>query len=236
MISDFRAGLKAFDAPLDARLAFVRRTYVHVAGAALAFVAASTALQAAGAGEMVLSWVAQTRWAWIGLVLAFSLSGMFFQSMARSHRAPGVQYAGLALYVAVWAIMFSPLIFIASLPEYGRTLPIAAGLTVLAFGALSAYVLTTRKDFSFIAPFLVVASLVALGVVVCGAIFGWNLGIWFSGAMILLAIGSVLYSTSNVLHQYRTDEHVAAALELFAAVALLFWYVLSLLMQLNRRN
>ena len=33
----------------------------------------------------------------------------------------------------------------------------------------------------------------------------------------------------------RTDQHVGAALELFASVALLFWYVLRLLMSLNRR-
>jgi FtsH-binding integral membrane protein len=53
--------------------------------------------------------------------------------------------------------------------------------------------------------------------------------------MILLASGYILYDTSNVLHHYRTDQYVAASLALFAAVALLFWYVLRLLMELNRR-
>ena len=37
--------------------------------------------------------------------------------------------------------------------------------------------------------------------------------------MILLAAGYVLYETSNVMHRYRTNQHVAAALALFAAVA-----------------
>jgi FtsH-binding integral membrane protein len=45
--------------------------------------------------------------------------------------------------------------------------------------------------------------------------------------MIALAGGAILYDTSNVLHHYPEDRYVAAALELFASVALLFWYVLS---------
>jgi FtsH-binding integral membrane protein len=48
--------------------------------------------------------------------------------------------------------------------------------------------------------------------------------------MIVLASGYILYDTSNVLHRYRTDQHVAAALALFASVAILFWYVLRLFM------
>jgi FtsH-binding integral membrane protein len=46
---------------------------------------------------------------------------------------------------------------------------------------------------------------------------------------VALAGGSVLYSTSNVLHHYPEDRYVAASLQLFASVALMFWYVLRLL-------
>lgn len=237
MFSEFRAGLTAFEAPLDARLAFYRRTYLHLTGAALAFVAVSWLFQLAGVGETVIGWMASYgRLVWIGIVIAFAGLGMFAQSMARSHRPAGVQYAALGAYVAGWAFLFSPLIAIASQPAYGATLPIAAGLTVLAFGGMSAFVLTTRKDLSFLGPFVGIGFLVALGVVVCSWIFGFELGVVFSGAMILLAVGSILHSTSNVVHTYRTDEHVGAALELFAGVALLFWYVLTLLMQLKGRN
>ena len=236
VISDFRSGLTAFEAPLDARLAFVRRTYVHVAGASLAFVATSALFQSLGLGEWMLGLMARGRWVWLLILLGFSGAGMFAQSMARSHRSSGTQYGGMGLFVAMEAVLFAPLIFIASLPQYGNTLGIAAGLTVLAFGALSAFALTTKKDFSFLGPFLGVAFIVAMGLIVCGAIFGFNLGIWFAGAMILVAVGSILFSTSKVLHVYRTDEHAAASLELFAGVALLFWYVLSILLQTQRRN
>jgi FtsH-binding integral membrane protein len=51
--------------------------------------------------------------------------------------------------------------------------------------------------------------------------------------MILFASGAILYSTSKVMHEYETHQHVAAALELFAAVALLFWYVLRVVIALT---
>ena len=53
--------------------------------------------------------------------------------------------------------------------------------------------------------------------------------------MILLACGAILYDTSRIIHDFDTDQHVAAALELFASVALLLWYAIRLLMSLNRR-
>ena len=46
--------------------------------------------------------------------------------------------------------------------------------------------------------------------------------------MIALASGYILYDTSNVLHHYREDQYVAAAIELFADVALMFWYILQI--------
>ena len=46
--------------------------------------------------------------------------------------------------------------------------------------------------------------------------------------MVILAAGFIVYDTSNVMHHYRTDQHVAAALALFGSVALMFWYVLRL--------
>jgi hypothetical protein len=72
------------------------------------------------------------------------------------------------------------------------------------------------------------AFVVALLLVVAGVVFGFELGTFFSVAMIALAGGAILYDTSNVLHRYPEDRYVAAALELFSSVALMFWYVLRL--------
>ena len=60
---------------------------------------------------------------------------------------------------------------------------------------------------------------------------GFNLGIVFSFAMVALAGGYVLYYTSQILEHYDTESYVAASLALFSAVALMFWYVIRILME-----
>jgi FtsH-binding integral membrane protein len=104
------------------------------------------------------------------------------------------------------------------------------GLTVL----MTAIVFITRKDFSFLRTVLWFGGLAAFGLIVVAILFGFALWPVFTYAMIALACGYILYHTSNVLHHYRLGQHVAAALALFAAVALLFWYILQLF--LSRRN
>ena len=84
-------------------------------------------------------------------------------------------------------------------------------------------------DFSFLRGALTIAMFAAIGLVFAGMLFGFSLGIWFSVGMIVLLSGYILYDTSNILHHYHTDQHVAASLALFASVATLFFYVVRLL-------
>ena len=78
-----------------------------------------------------------------------------------------------------------------------------------------------------------IGGFVAMGLIVASMLFGFSLGLWFSGAMILFAAGSVLYSTSNIIHEFHTDQHVAASLSLFSSVGLLFWYILQFMMSMG---
>jgi len=232
--SQFDSTYTVFEAPLDQRLAFIRRTYLHLAGAVAAFIALSAVLFYSGVGMMMLrALMSGGRMGWMLVIGAFALVGWMATSMAQSARSIGTQYAGLGIYTLIEALIFAPMITLAGVMA-PSVLPTAAGLTLLMFGGLSAYVLTTKQDFSFLRGALFAASLVALGLIVAGLIFGFQLGIWFSAAMILLASGSILYSTSNVMHHYGASQYVAAALELFAAVAMLFYYILRLLLQLRR--
>jgi FtsH-binding integral membrane protein len=239
VFTDFGQGMSAFAAPVDARVAFIRRTYLHLAGAIAVFVVLSWAMFVGGIGEGVANWLMQGgRGRWFVILGGFMLVGWLGQAMAHRARSQTAQYAGLTLYTFGEALIFAPLLWFAhAISEkqgFANPLPIAATITLVVFAGLSAIVLTTKKDFSFLGMALKVGAFLALGLIVCGAIFGFSLGLWFSVAMVAFAAGAILYSTSNVLHQYRTDQHVGAALELFAAVALLFWYVLQLLM--SRRN
>lgn len=225
----------AADAPVDERGRFIVRTYLHLVGAVFAFVAIEAVLLRTPLPEQMMRALAASRYSWLVVMAAFVGSGWLAQSLARSQASALVQYAGLALYVVAEAVIFIPLLFIAVHFATPDVLPTAALITLVLFGGLTGVVFITRKDFSFLRGILGIATFAAIGVIVASILFGFTLGTIFSGAMVLLAGGYVLYRTSNVLHHYRTDQHVAAALELFAAIALLFWYVLQIVLSRGRR-
>ena len=148
-----------------------------------------------------------------------------------------MQYAGLSLYVAAQAVIFVPLLYVATHYSDPVVIPQAGILTLCLFAGLTSVVFFTGKDFSFLAPILMIGSFLALGFILCamfipGAFAGF--GLWFALAMVVLAAGAILYDTSNIMLHYRTDQHVAASLSLFASVAMLFYYVLLALMGSRR--
>ncbi|MCP4602864.1 MAG: hypothetical protein GY847_20500 [Proteobacteria bacterium] len=142
-----------------------------------------------------------------------------------------MQYAGLALYVVAESIIFLPILYMAVYYSSPNVLPTAGMLTLTLFAGLTGTVFITKKDFSFMRAALMIGGFIALGLIVCSILFGFELGTVFSVVMVGLAGGYILYYTSNILHHYRTDQHVAASLALFAAVALMFWYILRLFMR-----
>lgn len=229
-------GETAAMAPVNERVAFIRRTYAHVAGAVLAFVGLSAALIGSGIADQLLKDVFfANRMSGIVLMVVFIGGSFAAQSMARANKSVGVQYAGLALYVLLYTLLFVPILTIASNPKYGignPTLPLQAGLvTLMVFGGLTAAVFWSKKDFSFLGPVLMVASFLALGVILAAVLFGFSLGLVFTALMVALFAGYIIYDTSNIIHRYGTNEHVAASMALFGSFAMLFYYILMLFMQ-----
>jgi FtsH-binding integral membrane protein len=217
-------------APASARATFIKRTYLHLAGAVLAFVGLEAILISSGVGQDIVRSMFATKGAWIGLMVAFIAGGFAAQYMARSGQPVGVQYAGLSLYVLLETAIFLPILTIAQL-RFGPEVAVQAGLvTLAAFGGLTIAVFMSGKDFSFLGPVLWVGSFLALGLVIAAVIFGFNFGLILCGAMVALAAGFIVYDTSNIIHRYGTNEHVAASLALFASVALMFYYVLRIFM------
>ncbi len=219
--------------PLE-RAAFIRRTYAHLAGAVLAFVGLEAYMVNSPIADMLLNVMAM-RFGWLMILGGFIILGRLASGLASSAASQTVQYVGLTLYVIAESVIFAPLLYLAMHYSSPEVIPTAGILTLGIFGGLSLVVFTTRKDFSFLSGILKIGFVVALALIVCAVLFGFNLGLVFSLAMVLLASGAILYDTSRILHHYGTDQHVAAALQLFASVALLFWYVLRILMSLNRR-
>ncbi|MCD9853718.1 Bax inhibitor-1 family protein [Epilithonimonas sp. JDS] len=213
------------------RAEFYRKTYMHVAVAILAFGAVEYLLLKTIPLEMVLSMVSG-KYIWLAVIGVFWLASMLATKLSFSV-SKNMQYLGLGLYVLIEAVIFLPMLGIASLyaPEI---ITQAALVTAFMFAGLTAAVFLTNKDFSFLRNIIVIGGFVALGVIVVGAIFGFNLGLWFSLAMVALASASILYETYNIKNQYSKGQYVGAALQLFASIMLLFWYILRVF--LSRRD
>ncbi len=214
------------------RVAFIRNTYLHLAGAVFAFVMIElivfnifSAQIAQISGAMMGSQIS-----WLIVLGVFMAVSYISESWARSSTSVGMQYAGLGLFVVAEAIIMIPLLHIANQFAPGSIMS-AAVVTTTIFGGLTAVVFITKADFSFMRYGLYLLGIAAMAALAVSLIGGFNmLGAWFTWAMILLSSGYILYHTSNIIHQYRTDQHVAAALSLFSSLALLFWYILRLFM------
>ncbi len=223
-------------APADARVAFIQKTYGHLAGAILAFIGLETVLLHLPGIEQHFI-IPMLRGSWLFVLFAFMAVGWIAERWARSDAAPGLQYLGLALYVVAEAVIFLPLLYLAAYRTGDpNVIPVAGILTLAIFGGLTLAVFITGRDFSFLRTALSVGGAVALGIIITSLLFGFSLGLIFCYAMVALMSGYILYYTSNVLYHYRTDQHVAAALALFASIATLFWYVLQITMLSSRRD
>ena len=212
---------------IDARARFIVRTYNHLFGALALFTAIEIGLFKSGLADSIALSLLSTGRGWLLVMGGFMLVGWLASRTAYSARSLAAQYAALAGYVAAEAIIFVPLLYVAEryAPSAIRS---AAAVSLVGFGALTAVVFITRKDFSFLGAFLRWAGIAALLMIGAGLLFGFQLGTFFSVGMIGLAGAAILYDTSNVLRSFPEDRYVAAALQLFASVALLFWYVLRL--------
>lgn len=233
-----RSDAIAFEAA-EARAEFLRKTYLHLAGAIGGFVALIAFFLNSGIAERITGTLLATQWSWLIVLAAFMGASHIANKFAYDATSIGKQYAGLGLYVVAESVIMTPLIYMAATHpafEGQNLLRNAAWWTLGIFGAITAIVFLTGKDFSFLRGAMMLGGIIAAGLIVCSILFGFTLGLGFSIGMAGFAGMACLYSTSNVMHHYRNSQHVAAALALFAAIALLFWYVLRILMQLSRRD
>lgn len=214
------------------RAEFYKKTYTHVAMAILAFIVVESLLLKVVPEELILKMLGG-RFIWLGILGLFWLGSYVSEKWTLS-QSRSVQYAGLGFYVLLEAVIFLPLIYIAASYSGIEIIQQAGMITLALFAGLTAVVFMTNKDFSFLRTAIVVGGFIALGLIVAGAIFGFNLGLWFSVGMVILASASILYQTSKLKDTYSTDQYVGASLLLFSSVMLLFWYILRILM--SRRD
>ena len=239
------------------RVTFLRKTYGHLTAALIGFALVTYYLMA----QMTSTSLKFSAWAfkgggmnWLIVLMLFMGVGYLAERLARSETSRNLQYAGLAIFVVAEAVLLQPMLWILVMKfggatgreamamgdlqmgsEAGKILAESVGITLAIFLGLTATVFWSKKDFTFMRGALAVCGFAALGVIVCSILFGFHLGAIFSGLMILLVAGYILYQTSMVMSYFPPTGYVAASLMLFSTVATLFWYVLRLMMSLNRR-
>jgi len=210
------------------RVDFYKKTYSHVAGGVLLFIIFEyLLLQSDAIIEFTLSMTQGFKW--LLMLGGFMLITNYAESITMRTADKNKQYMAYALYIFAEAFIFVPLIYIAISYTGGYDLIQQAGIVTLGlFAGISSVVFITKKDFSFLKAGLTVGFFIAIGLIIAGTLFGFDLGLWFSVAMCVLAGGSILYQTSNLIHKYSTEDYIPAALGLFASLMLLFWYVIQI--------
>lgn len=235
-------------APSD-RAAFYRRTYAHVALAIGAWAVLLALYFTTGIANGIASvFFGAGMIGILAVMLGLGFLASFAQRLAFTGQSRATQYGGLSLAVLAESILFVPLIFLVVMKtaqegfegkeavyEAMRTVFMPSLLTTgLLVGGLTASVFMTKTDFSFLRTAVTVGLFVALGVIVCAAIFGITLGFWFSLAMVVLMAGCILWETSELKHRVSPDQHVGAATMLFISFMTMLWYVIRLFM--SRRD
>lgn len=215
------------------RAEFYKKTYLHVACALLAFIGVETLLLKFVPVEVIATMLSG-KMVWLLILGLFWLGSMLSNKLSYSEDKK-MQYVGLGLYVLIEALIFMPLLFIAMYTTGSLELiSQAAIITLFMFGGITAVAFLSNKDFSFLRTAIVILGFISLGLILAGMLFGFDLGLWFSVGMVILASASILYQTSQIKYHFGTHQYVGAALSLFASIMLLFWYVLRILM--SRRS
>ena len=211
----------------DRRFEFIRQTYTHVIGTIGVFAFLSWILFQSGVGEEIYGVIQENRWAWLLVLAAFGLFGWMTAHLAEAETRD-VQYLGLGLAALAEALIFSPIIYGVYDGSGSETIQGAALGTVALCFAITVVVGVSKHDFSYLGGILKICSILVLAFIVASIVFGFSLGLMFSYAMLAFAGACVVYDTSRVLNEHTEDNYVAAALELFSSMALMFWYMLQI--------
>lgn len=162
----------------------------------------------------------------------------------------GLMFLTQALRNSVWGLLsvfaftgflgytLGPILnlYIANFSNGHQLIATALGGTGIIFFALSGYVLTTRKDFSYLGGFLFVAVMVAMLAMIAGVFFQTPmLQLFISAAFVLISSGLILFQTSEIIHGGETN-YISATVGLFVSIYNLFLSLLQLLGAFSGRD
>lgn len=163
------------------------------------------------------------------LMTILGMYGLMFLTTAS--RNSGFGLVAIFLFTGFMGYTLGPLLnfYIHTFSNGNQLIMTALGGTGLIFFALSAYVLTTRKDFSYLGGFLFVAVMVAFLAMIAGFFFHIPaLQLIISSAFVLISSGMILFQTSLII-QGGERNYIMATVSLFVALFNLFISLLQIL-------
>jgi FtsH-binding integral membrane protein len=177
-----------------------------------------------------ISFVRGGKFSWLIVLGVYMVASWAATRMAHSFTSKTTQYAGLALFTVIEALIFLPLLGMLTRSAGGDTILLKAVLiTGGLFLGLSTIAVTTKKDLSGMGRFVKLGLWIAMGLIVTSILFGFNLGVFFIGAMIILMAACILWQTNQIAREYPSEGYVGGAVVLFASLTTLLWYVIQFL-------
>ncbi|BBN81815.1 BAX inhibitor protein [Pseudoalteromonas sp. A25] len=163
-----------------------------------------------------------------GLICSLVGLGLIFviHKKANSSSAIGLVF----LFTGIMGFGLGPLLnHYAAMPNGGMLITQALGSTALIFFGLSAYALTTKKDFSFMGGFLTVGLIVVVIASLVNLFIGSSVAFMaLNAAIVLIMSGFILYDTSRIINGGETN-YVLATVGLYLNIYNLFTSLLALL-------
>jgi FtsH-binding integral membrane protein len=220
----------AIHAAVDERLGFLRRTYafllmeICLVAVVTSFVLKSPTLMANVAIPMALNP--------LFYLLAFFGVSFVSRSLVHGQRSKSAQYAGAGVWVIFLGLLMAPFAYLihaqtGSYAILGQAFLMTAGV----FGGLTAYVMVSRKDFSFMGGALSIITAIAFFGSFAFLMFGGGGGIGYNLIWVVILGAWVLYDTSKILHRRAVNEHVAASVDLLVDFVYLLIHIAMILMR-----
>ena len=211
----------------EVRTAFMGRVYARLVAGVAAFVLIELYLFTSGLAVAITEFVFST--SWLLILGGFMVVSWLANSVALRATTPGSQWGGYLLLVAANALIFAPMLVIAEVQVPG-TVAAAGQYLIGGFVIPSVIAHRSARDFTWLGATLRWFGVLALVAIVLAVVTGSALGTWFSLAMIGFAGAAILYETQVILRETPPGRETVAAMALFSSLALMFWYVLRLLM------
>lgn len=204
----------------SSRLAFIKKVYAYF-GASLfvAFIGAVITMKTSFAITVYQNYFMFT-------ILEFgSLIGLFFL-----RKKEPINQILLFTFTFLSGVSLGPMLAAYGISGNFDLVIQAFALTAIAFGGLTAYAWTTKKDFSYLGGFLWIGIFLLIGAMVVNLFFHSMIGntVISMGGVILFSM-FILYDTQNIMKRYSEDEYIMGAIDLFLDFLNLFLFILSLL-------